>query len=129
MAERGDASNEVDRFVLDEIDSVPHLEALLLLWNSRPKPWSVEEMAERLYLLPAVARGILEDLTRKCLAQKSPDNPAAFSYGSDPARDRLVSSVDAAYQHSLVRITTLIHSKPSAALRAFARSFRIKRER
>jgi hypothetical protein len=28
---------EVDQFILDEIDSVPHLEALLLLWNTRPK--------------------------------------------------------------------------------------------
>ena len=28
---------KVDQFILDEIDSVPHLEALLLLWRSAPQ--------------------------------------------------------------------------------------------
>jgi hypothetical protein len=31
---------EVDRFILEEIDSVPHLEALLLLWRNNAKKWS-----------------------------------------------------------------------------------------
>lgn len=40
---------EVFRFILDEIDTVPHLEALLLLWNSRPKQRAEEELSERLF--------------------------------------------------------------------------------
>ena len=29
-------------FILENIDSVPQLEALVLLWNSRPVAWSCE---------------------------------------------------------------------------------------
>ncbi len=44
---------EVDRFVLDEIESVPHIEALLILWNSRPSAWSVPELG--VYVVRAFA--------------------------------------------------------------------------
>ena len=36
MTDNNQHDAEVRQFLLDQIDSVPHLEALLLLWNSRP---------------------------------------------------------------------------------------------
>ena len=63
MAEKDQNGPDVDQFLRDHIDTVPHLEALLLLWNSRPKEWSVEEMAKGLFLPPEAAKEILEDLT------------------------------------------------------------------
>jgi len=44
------SEEEVYTFVLDEIETVPHLEALLLLWNSRPQPWTIENLSKRLYV-------------------------------------------------------------------------------
>ena len=38
------------RFIHEHIDSVPHLEALILLWNSRPVGWTCDELASRLYV-------------------------------------------------------------------------------
>jgi hypothetical protein len=35
---------DVYEFFLDRIDSVPHLEAVILLWNSRPVGWSAEDL-------------------------------------------------------------------------------------
>ncbi len=43
--DRGDSAR-VDQFIVDEIDSVPHLEALLLLWRGTPQHFSVAEIAE-----------------------------------------------------------------------------------
>ena len=40
----------VDQFIVNEIESVPHLEALLLLWNTRPRQWPMDEMAKALYV-------------------------------------------------------------------------------
>ena len=40
----------VYEFIYHNIDSVPHLEALVLLWNSRPVWWTCEELASRLYI-------------------------------------------------------------------------------
>jgi hypothetical protein len=42
MTQENAIGKEVDQFILVEIDSVPHLEALLLLWNSKPRKWSLE---------------------------------------------------------------------------------------
>ena len=42
----------VDRFIMEAIDTVPHLEALLLLWRNQ-KPWSAADMVKALYLSDA----------------------------------------------------------------------------
>ena len=59
MSEQSPFSGEVDRFIAEQIDTVPHLEALLLLWNSRPKAWTVPEMAHALYVPSELAENIL----------------------------------------------------------------------
>ena len=120
---------DVDQFLRDQIDTVPHLEALLLLWNSRPQPWSVEKMAKALFLESEAAQVILEDLSRRSLIKTVSDAGGYYRYEPEPERDRLISDVDSTYRRELIRISRLIHSKPSAAVRAFARAFRIKKER
>ena len=42
----------VDQSLRDKIDTVPHLDALLLLWSSRPKTRSAEHMTKVLFLAP-----------------------------------------------------------------------------
>jgi hypothetical protein len=121
--------NDVDRFLLDQIDTVPHLEALLLLWNSRPKLWSVEDMAKALFVTPQLAKEILEDLVRQRLGVMLSEASAGYRYEPEPGRDRLAAAVDSTYRRELIRISRLIHSKPPAAVRDFARAFRLKKDR
>ena len=40
-----------------------------------------------------------------------------------------MAAVDTTYRRELIRVSRLIHSKPSAAVREFARAFRLKKER
>jgi predicted ArsR family transcriptional regulator len=120
----------VEQFIYEKIDSVPHLEALLLLWNSRPQPWQVSNLAKRLYVDPAAARGLLQDLARRELIEAVGDPPDSFSYTTGSVeRDQLIAAVDATYRREVVRISTLIHTKPSASVQAFARAFRLTKER
>jgi predicted ArsR family transcriptional regulator len=127
MPDQANDRAEVDRFLLERIETVPHLEALLLLWNSRPKIWSADAVADALYVSQDAARQILEDLLRQNLIAMS-GSPSDCFYESEAARDRLVGLVDLAYRRELIRITRLIHSKPSAAIREFARAFRLRKE-
>ncbi len=129
MTDHDHDESDVDRFVLDYIDSVPHLEALLLLWNSRPKRWSVEDMAKALFLAPQSTKEILDDLVRQRLIAPPSEGLESYCYESDANRDQIIGSVDAAYRRELVRLSRLIHSKPSAAVREFARAFRLKKDR
>jgi hypothetical protein len=128
MKEETPDQDAVDRFILEQIDSVPHLEALLLIWNWRPKEWTSEEMAERLFLEPAAARDILDHLSRGKLIAASASTPKKYGYLGDPEHDRLLMAVDLTYRRELIRVSRLIHSKGSPAVRAFARAFRIKKD-
>jgi hypothetical protein len=120
---------QVDRFIIEQIDSVPHLEALLLLFNSRPKAWSTNEMAKSLYVHDEVAAKILEGLLQRSLIAASPGGVRLFfSSGSDEAQNRLLEDVDAIYRKEVVRISSIIHSKASAGVRDFARAFRFKKD-
>ncbi len=117
---------DVDQFILKEIDTVPHLEALLLLWNGKPQEWSFEEMAGALYVELDVARPVIADLERRGFVTLT-DN-GRFLYRSTD-RDSLIQEVERTYRREIVRIANLIHSKPAASLREFARAFRLKRGR
>lgn len=120
----------VYEFILENIDSVPHLEALVLLWNSRPVGWTSEELASRLYIPAEKVDNLLNDLVRLQLLAKSGGTPAKFSYNpTSKEQDEMMRLVDSAYRRDLVRISTMIHSKASPSVREFARAFRIKKER
>ena len=121
---------QVDRFILEQIDSVPHLEALLQLFNSQPKVWSAEEMAAAIYVRQGIAEKILENLLQRNLVEADPHNPDTYYYSPDSEdRNRLLESVNEIYRREVVRISSMIHSKASAGVRDFARAFRIKKDK
>jgi hypothetical protein len=131
MGREGETRLQVDQFILDEIDSVPHLEALLLVWSRRPKRWSTEEMARELYVQPERAAKILQDLVNRSLITASEETDTAFFFYQTKSsdRDELFDALDRIYRAEVVRVSTMIHAKASPAVRDFARAFRFKKER
>ena len=122
--------SDVYEFILDQIESVPHLEALLLLWNSRPQPWTMDNLSRRLYVSEDVVLALLQDLARRSLIVFVPGPPEGYRYQSTSVKlDDLVAAVDSIYRREVVRISTMIHSKPSSSVREFARAFRLTKER
>lgn len=120
---------DVHDFILANFDSVPHLEATVLLWNSRPAGWSCEDLAARLYIPADKVKLLLRDLIRLQLVAESPNPIQSFSYFPRSAQqDEMMMQVDTAYRHDLVRISTMIHAKASPAVLEFARAFRLKKE-
>lgn len=119
---------EVDEFILEQIDTVPHLEALLLLWNNQPKQWSVEEMANALYVSPGAARNILQALTRRGLLVAGRGVSEWYQYQSGK-NDGLIQAVEATYRRDLIRISRMIHSKAAPGIREFAQAFRFTKDR
>jgi hypothetical protein len=130
VTEKQPSRTDPYEFILDHIDSVPHLEALMLFWNSRPVGWTCEEIASRLYAPPEQVLALLRDLVRLHLVQESAAAPAKFSYfpRSEEQND-LMQRVDEAHRRDLVRISTMVHSKASSPVREFARAFRFRKER
>ena len=124
------AEIDVYEYILEKIDNVPQLEAIILLWNSRPVGWTSDELASRLYIPADKIADLLQDLVRRQLVQQIPGPQPKFSYfPRNDEQNEWMYKVDVAYRREIVRISTMLHSKTSASVREFARAFRIKKER
>ena len=124
------SEQDVYRFIFERIDSVPHLEALSLIWTSRPQHWSADDLAHRLYVDRNTALTLLQDLTRQGLLVIDSDSREQYFYESKSEEsDRLVAAVCAKYRVEIVAVSTMIHRKASSAVRNFADAFRFKKER
>lgn len=115
------------QFILDQIESVPHLEALLLIRKAHPRKWTVTDLSTRLYVASSAVQVLLDDLIRRKLLAVDSAGPAYY-YAASDEQDRLIGLVDDIYRRQLVRVSQLIHSKPSAAVRDFARAFRFTKD-
>lgn len=123
-------AREAYAFISQNIDSVPHLEALMLFWNSRPVRWTCEELASRLYIPSEKVSEVLGDLVRLQLIVELQGEETKYSYfARSESQNEMMHRVDEAYRRDIVQISTMIHSKATSAVREFARAFRFKKER
>lgn len=117
-------------FIHEHLDSVPHLEALILFWNSRPVGWTGDELASRLYIPSEQVTGVIRDLVRLQIVQEHAGTPPRYSYfPRTDEQNELMRLVDDAYRRDLVRISTMLHSKASSPVREFARAFRFRKDK
>lgn len=124
MREEDALRREVDQFIVEEIDSVPHLEALLLLWNRRPRVWTVSDLAHQLFISTDQTTEIARDLQGRGLVSFDGGQCAWDESWPDP---QIMQAVDRFWRRELIRISSLIHSKASPSVRQFASAFRFKR--
>ena len=118
------------QFLAERIDTVPQLEALLLLWENPQQLWSEEQLAGRIYVGRQVAATILHGLQRQQLVTADPESAVRYRYNPqwDPSGE-IMPEVAAAYRSHLVPLATFIHSRASTAVREFARAFDLKKDR
>jgi len=126
---RGEIPEEVLRFIERRIDSVPHLETLLLLWENSARSWGDAEIAARVYISVDQARGVLADLARNGLIAPDTAAPERYTYNAAWDEGKLIEKIAATYRQHLVHLSEVIHAKAaSPAVRDFARAFQFKTE-
>jgi DNA-binding IclR family transcriptional regulator len=117
---------EVVRFLNERIDTVPHLEALLIVWESG-RAWDALQLSTRIYLNESSAQRVLLDLQRAGLLKT---DESGYSFDSSLAgAHELLQQVSRTYQRNIARVATLIHNKASSSAREFARAFDFKKDR
>jgi len=128
-----DSDNEIParvlRFLRENIDTVPQLETLLMMCKERDRSWLIADVAFRNYIAEQRATDTLNALQRRGLVS-SVESPPRFRF--DPATDEVrtvVADLARCYKKNLSRITELIHAKPSASIKEFARAFDLKKDR
>lgn len=121
---------DLRRFVLTSIPSVPFLEALLLLRADPSQQWESAMLASRLYIRERMASQLLADLCTGGIARAC-DPPAVHCYRYAPVdaalRDRIDRLADL-YARQLVDVTHLIHSSLERQAQQFADAFRLRKD-
>jgi len=127
--QRNKLPEDVLRFIERRIDTVPHLEALLLLWEDSTVAWTESEIAARVYVSRERAQAVLQDLARHDLISVSPQSADRYVYNTAWDEANLMQKVATTYRRHLVDLARIIHTKSaSEAVREFARAFQLKSE-
>ena len=128
MMDKTSVPEDLRRFVLTSIPSVPFLEALLLMRADPAQCWSRESLARRLYVREKVAEGLLAELCRAGMAAPGAD-PEACCYQprEDILRERIDRLADL-YASHLVEVTHLIHSSLDRKAQQFADAFKWRKD-
>lgn len=118
--------DDVRRFVLGAIPSVPHLEALLLVRAEAAEPWTAPRLARRLYVDESGAGRLLRELGAAGLLQQA--GPGYRFAPDDAALEEVVAALDAIYARQVVAVAELIHSSSDRKAQRFADAFRLRKE-
>ena len=125
---------ELRRFVLTSIPSVPFLEALLLLRANPAQQWHGDTLAQRLYVRERTAQTLLDDLCRAgmiapCTEPGTAPEQQCFQYqpSSEGLRERIDALADW-YARHLVEVTHLIHSSLDRKAQQFADAFKLRKD-
>jgi hypothetical protein len=121
---------DIRRFVLTSIPSVPFLEALLLMHADPAHPWRKDTLAQRLYVREKRADALLAELCAAGMAAPCPPPDLdAYCYSPDGAalRSRIDRLADL-YATHLVEVTLLIHSSLDRKAQQFADAFKWRKD-
>ena len=121
---------DIRRFVLTSIPSVPFLEALLLMHADPARRWRRDTLAQRLYVREKAADALLADLCAAGMAAPCPAPDAdCYCYHPDGAalRARIDRLADV-YATHLVEVTLLIHSSLDRKAQQFADAFKWRKD-
>jgi hypothetical protein len=118
--------DDVRDFILEHIDTVAQMEALLLLREDADRSWTAAEVARRLYVEETAAAGAVARLAAAGLCVRQ-DEGCRYEPGNAERR-ALIDRVADAYSRYLIPVTNIIHDKP-ARIQKFADAFRFRKDK
>ncbi len=119
---------ELRRFLLTSVPSVPFVEALLLLRESHGEPMETATIARRLYMPEHAAATVVEQLAAAGIVQPAGGPAPAHRFAPQPELAAIVEMLATFYRTNLVEVSDLIHSTTSRTARHFADAFKLKKD-
>lgn len=119
---------DIARFIIEKIDSVAQLEALLLLCRSPGERWSVRAVAGRLYIAEEQTAQVLAYLCLQGFVMKAGEPPYYQYQPSSRELQEMVDRVVEIYSKHLVPVSNLIHAKPKTRVQEFADAFKFRKD-
>lgn len=119
----------LEQFIIEHIDSIAQLEALLLLRRNQETAWSVPTVAGWLYVGENQTAELLMSLCQRGFAARPEGEPSLYQY--QPSSNELREKVDQIaelYSKHLIALTHLVHSKPKSRIQEFANAFNFRKD-
>ena len=116
--------DDVKRFILISIPSIPYLEAMLLLRENTIQEWDHKHVAKRLYVSEKAAAGLLAQLHASGVLTLIDQERLSYRY--QPQSEDLKQMIDRlaeTYAKHLVDVTSIIHSQGNKKAQKFADAF------
>lgn len=118
---------DVGLFILNRIDSIVHLEAVLLLRESPDLWWECKQVADRLYITEEDCGPVLDGLCRQSLLICIREPRPVYRYKPDTGDLReMVDRLAYYYSRHLVLVSNLVHTKGQMRMEQFARAFKFR---
>jgi hypothetical protein len=120
-------SEELERFIKEQIRSLEQLEILLLLSSAPGKKWTEQAVYEVIKSSRASVSARLNELVSQKLLSTETATVFTFSPESETVK-RLVQELAVAYKQRPVRVVELLYSRPPDAVEEFAKAFKLRKE-
>ena len=113
----------VKAFIGAHIVAVEQLEVLLLMRAHRDRPWTAEQVNDRIKSSVGSVADRLADLESRGFLRKESQS---YRYAETNPNDAAVAELATTYAESRFSVIELIFAKPTDKLRVFARAFSIR---
>ena len=121
-------ADDVRRFILTSIPSVPFMEAILLFKALPGQVVETRSVAERLYVSENKAAVLVEQLAAGRIIAPVEGHPNAHRFAPSPELAAMLDKVTHAYVHNLIGVTRIIHSRTERMAQQFADAFKFRKD-
>ena len=121
-------SDDIRRFVLTSVPSIPYLEAMLLFKRDRSVAWSAKRVSQALYISENAAAALLDALASAGVISAGTDG-SLFRYSPrDATLDASLNGLEQAYRTDMIGVTRLVHDATQRSARRLADAFKIRKD-
>jgi DNA-binding transcriptional regulator LsrR (DeoR family) len=121
--------DDVRRFIVTGVPSVPYLEAVLWLRERATQGHTVEEIAAALYIGERRAQELLSQARAAGIVAGDPENSGAFIYRPAPELAAVVDRLAETYRVDVVGVARIIHDSTQRSAQRFADAFKLRKDR
>src|SRR3954464_8344319 len=121
--------DELRRFILTSVPSVPFVEAMLLFMAKADAPLFVDDIASGLYMTRSAAEQVVEALREAQVVAAHPSIAGAWRFApGTPELENMLRELSRFYTRDLIGVTDLIHSRTARRAQQFADAFRLRKD-
>jgi Mn-dependent DtxR family transcriptional regulator len=121
--------DDVRRFILVSVPSIPFLEAMLLLREDENRVWDSKLVAQRLYMSEKAVQDLLAELHEAGILHAQEQGVSGYSYRPGSAELRsMIDRLADIYAKNLVDVTNLVHSTIGKKAQHFADAFKWRKD-